>query len=157
MNLTPEMIETAARVMAHRDVFNADRWREYAEDAESALIAALSLSGEPVNVTPEILDADAADAATINGWSDRNPATIIKRTAKTITVQRDNTAHMSGEGHDAYANGKGQVTVFTRDAAAPEETYTLRSNGRWIRTGQPAKSASSLTIGTRDYYRDPSF
>jgi hypothetical protein len=106
---------------------------------------------------PKMLDANAADAATINGWSDRNPATIVKRTAKTITVQRDNTAHMSGEGHDAYAHGKGEVVVFIRDYDAPLETYSLRSNGRWIRTGQSAKSRASLTIGTRSIYRDPSF
>jgi hypothetical protein len=105
---------------------------------------------------PKMLDADAADAATVNGWSDRNPATIVKRTAKTITIQRDNTAHMSGEGHDAYANGKGQVVVFTRDYDAPLERYTLRRNGRWIRSGESLRGRS-LTVGHRDYYRDPSF
>jgi hypothetical protein len=107
---------------------------------------------------PQILDANADNAATINGWSDRNPATIVKRTAKTITVQRDNASNMSAPGHDAYANGKGSVVIFQRDYDAALETYTLRKNGRWIRSGSPANSrGASLTIGRRDFYRDPSF
>jgi hypothetical protein len=106
----------------------------------------------------KILNANADDAATINGWSDRNPATIVKRTAKTITVQRDNATNMSADGHDAYAHGKGQVVIFTRDYDAPMEVYTLRGNGRWVRKGQPATSrGASLTVGARDFYRDPSF
>src|SRR5262245_41095748 len=72
-----------------------------------------------------ILDAHANDAATINGWSDRNPATIVKRTAKTIWVQRDNTAQMSGADHDAYAHGRGEVVVFVRDYDARIERYSL--------------------------------
>jgi hypothetical protein len=107
---------------------------------------------------PKILDAIADDAATVNGWSDRNPATIVKRTAKTITVQRDRHAGMSAPDSDAYAAGKPDVTVFLRDYDAALETYTLRRNGRWIRSGSPANSrGASLTIGRRDYYRDPSF
>jgi ABC-type amino acid transport substrate-binding protein len=104
-----------------------------------------------------ILNANADDAATINSWSDRNPATIVKRTAKTITVQRDTTAHMSGEGHDAYAHGHGEVVIFTRDYDAGLEVFTLRKNGRWIQQGQPLRGGRSLTVGVRDFYRDPSF
>lgn len=107
--------------------------------------------------SPKILDPNSEDAATINGWSDRNPATIVKRTAKTITVQRDNTSHMSGEGHDSYAHGAGQVVVFERDYDAPLEVYTLRKNGRWVRQGAPVNSRASLTVGVRSFYRDPSF
>jgi hypothetical protein len=161
MNLTPAMIEAAARVLAHRDVFNVERWREYAEKAENALVAALSVGGEHVVVMPEILDAVADDAATINGWTDRHPATIVRRTATTLTVQRDRTSQMSKpenvESGLAFASGKGDVVVFMRDADAPLETYTLRSNGRYVRKGEPKSSRASLTIGRRDTYRDPSF
>jgi hypothetical protein len=134
------------------DVFNAYSTRK-------ALIDAI-LSDRKRNAglaTPEILDAEADDAATIVSWSDREPATIIKRTAKTITVQRDRTAHMSGEKHDAYAHGKGQVVVFQRDTDAPEEVYTLRDNGRWKRKGEPKTARGGLIVGRRDFYRDPSF
>lgn len=105
-----------------------------------------------------ILDATADDAATLNSWSDRNPATIVKRTAKTIIVQEDNVANMSPADHDAHAHGHGKVVVFTRNYDAPYRYYSLRSNGRWIERGQPANArGASLTIGTRSYYRDPSF
>jgi hypothetical protein len=94
----------------------------------------------------------------MNSWSDRNPATIVKRTAKTIVVQADNVANFSPADHDAHAEGGGKVKVFTRDYDAPMVTYTLRKNGRWVRTGTPANSrGGTLTIGHRDFYRDPSF
>lgn len=108
--------------------------------------------------TETILDPNGADAATMNSWSDRAPATIVKRTAKTIWVQEDNTSHMSGDDHDAYANGRGEVVIYTRNYDAPIKRYSLRSNGRWIAAGAPANSrGNSLTIGHRSYYRDPSF
>lgn len=111
---------------------------------------------------PKILDATGEDAATMNSWSDRNPATIVKRTAKTIHVQEDDTAHMSSpesiESGAAFANGRGDVTVFTRNYDAPIKVYSLRNNGRWIAKGAPANArGNSLTVGTRSYYRDPSF
>lgn len=109
-----------------------------------------------------ILDAKADDAATMNSWSDSNPATIVKRTAKTIWVQADNVANFtSDEDRDsgvAFAQGHGTVVVFTRDYDAPIKVYSLRKNGRWIAKGAPANArGSSLTIGHRRYYRDPSF
>jgi hypothetical protein len=116
-----------------------------------------TLEKESAMTAATILNAKSDDAATINSWSDRNPATIVKRTAKTITVQRDNATNMSPADHDAYAHGKGKVVIFTRDYDSALEVYTLRSNGRWVRQGQPAKSRSTLTVGTRDFYRDPSF
>jgi hypothetical protein len=103
---------------------------------------------------PKILDAKSDDAATMNGWSDRNPATIVKRTAKTITVQADRAVNMSAPGHDAYAHGSGQVVIFERDYDAELRTYTLRKNGRWVQSGASLRGPS-LTIGTRSYYRDP--
>jgi hypothetical protein len=110
---------------------------------------------------PKILDATADDAATINGWTDRNPATIVKRTPKTIVVQRDSTSQMTKpenvESGAAFANGRGDVVIYTRDYDAPLETFTLRSNGRYVRKGQPMSSRSTLTIGHRSVYRDPSF
>jgi hypothetical protein len=82
----------------------------------------------------KILNASDDNAASCNGWSDCDPATIVKRTDKTIVVQRDRAVHMSGAAHDAHANGAGQVVIFERDYDAP-----------------------SLTIGHRRSYRDPSF
>ena len=109
-----------------------------------------------------ILDPAGDDAATMNSWSDRNPATIVKRTAKTILVQEDQVRNMSSEKTResglAYAQGHGDVTVFIRDYDAPLVRYTLRKNGRWMRAGAPMNSqGSSLSLGRRDYYRDPHF
>jgi hypothetical protein len=110
---------------------------------------------------PKILDANSDDAATIHGWSDRHPATIVKRTPTTITVQRDRTSQMSKpenvESGVAYANGQGDVVIFQRDYDAPLETYTLRKSGRYVLKGQPMRGSRTLSIGTRSVYRDPSF
>jgi len=109
-----------------------------------------------------ILDPEGADAATMNSWSDRHPATIVKRTAKTIWVQEDRVVNMSSEETResglAFAQGHGDVTVFTRDYDAPIREYRLRKNGRWMAKGAPMNSrGSSLSIGRRSYYYDPHF
>lgn len=109
-----------------------------------------------------ILDPEGDDAATMTGWSDRNPATIVKRTAKTIWVQADDVRNMSSEANResglAFARGHGDVTVFIRDYDSPIRKYTLRKNGRWMAEGAPMRSqGASLQLGRRSYYRDPSF
>jgi hypothetical protein len=108
-----------------------------------------------------ILDPTGEDAATIGGWSDRNPATIVKRTAKTIWVQLDRVENMSSaasrESGLSFAQGHGDVTVFIRDYDAPIKKFTLRKNGRWVAAGAPMNSRGGLGLGHRDYYRDPSF
>lgn len=108
-----------------------------------------------------ILDPTGEDAATINGWSDRYPATIVKRTPKTITVQRDRTQNISSEADResgmAFAQGHGTVMVFIRDYDAGMEVYTLRKNGRWVRRGSSLRGGNTLSQGRRDYYRDPHF
>ena len=113
-----------------------------------------------METTTKILDATGDDAATINGWSDCYPATIIKRTATTITLQRDRTANLSStetiESGRAFAQGHGDLTAFTRDYDAPLEIYSLRKNGRWIKRGESLRGRA-LTLGHRRYYRDPSF
>lgn len=109
-----------------------------------------------------ILDPTGDDAATMNSWSDRHPATIVKRTAKTIWVQEDRVQNMSSDATRdsgrAFAQGHGDVTVFIRDYDAGIRRYTLRKNGRWMQAGAPMNSqGASLSLGRRDYYRDPSF
>ena len=109
-----------------------------------------------------ILDPTGENAATMNGWSDRRPATIVKRTAKTIWVQADHVTNISSEANResglVHARGHGDVTVFARDYDAPIRRYTLRKNGRWMAAGAPLRSqGASLTLGRRDYYYDPHF
>jgi hypothetical protein len=102
--------------------------------------------------TTAILDYASDDAATMNGWSDRHAATIIRRTAKTITVQRDRATRIDGNGAS-----EAQTWVFERDYDGATRTYSLRKNGRWIAQGASATARDSLTIGTRDEYYDFSF
>ncbi len=101
--------------------------------------------------------AEASDAATISGWSDRYPATIIRRTAKTIWLQEDRVEQTSSEGFDSYANGRGEFVHFFRNEDAPVAVFTLRDNGRWVRKGEPKRGGQRASIGHRDIYRDPSF
>jgi hypothetical protein len=109
-----------------------------------------------------ILDPAGEDAATMNSWSDRAPATVVKRTAKTVWVQEDRVQNMSSEESResglTFARGHGDVTIFVRDYDSPIRRYTLRKNGRWMAAGAPMNSrGSSLSLGRRDYYRDPHF
>jgi hypothetical protein len=115
-----------------------------------------------VNETRNILDPSGEDAATVCGWSDRYPVTIVKRTAKTVWVQEDRVTNMSSEESResglTFARGHGDVVVFTRDYDAPIRKFTLRKNGRWIAEGAPMRTrGSSLSLGHRDHYRDPHF
>jgi hypothetical protein len=41
-----EEVEAAARVLAHREVFNESKWREYADDARWMLNAAAQVRRE---------------------------------------------------------------------------------------------------------------
>jgi 3-oxoacyl-[acyl-carrier-protein] synthase III len=100
---------------------------------------------------PKILDATADDAATINGWTDRNPATIVKRTPKTIVVQRDSTSQMTKpenvESGAAFANGRGDVVIYTRDYDAPLVVFKqLRSDA--------APTCDRSLYGFRDWNRN---
>ena len=112
-------------------------------------------------VARKILDPRGDDAATVHGWSDRYPATIVARTDRTIRIQEDRVVNLNPddevENGLAYARGHGKVVIFERDYDAPIATYTLRKNGRWIRKGEPMRGGGVLTIGARSYYRDPHF
>jgi hypothetical protein len=111
--------------------------------------------------TEQVLDPTGEDAATISGWSDRHPATIVKRTAKTIWIQEDRVINMTSEANResglAFARGHGDVVVFLRDYDSPIRKFTLRVNGRWVANGAPKHAGPRLSIGTRNHYRDPHF
>ena len=109
---------------------------------------------------PIVLDPKGDDAATLVSWSDRNPATIVKRTPKRITVRRDRVEQFSAQENIdsglAYSRGHGDVVVFIADESAPLETYTLRQTGHWVRVGSSCAgaatscgSASVTTTATR--------
>lgn len=102
--------------------------------------------------TPVIPEIGMGATSTVG--SDRSPYTItaVSPSGKQITVQRDEVMIVNPDG---LGNGD---YVTMPNPKAPEQVYTLRSNGRWIMKGSPM-TAWWLAIypGTRDYYRDPHF
>lgn len=91
-------------------------------------------------------EGSVGDGATILMYSDTYPATIIARTAKTITVQQDNAKVIAGVWPDyqyAYTpNADGVVTLFR-----------FSTKRGWVNK----KMGRRLLIGTRRYYQDPTF
>lgn len=98
-----------------------------------------------------LLQPTGEDAATVVGWSDRHPATIVKRAERAVWIQRDHATPCSG----AYEEGA--VTLYERDYDATIEKFTLRSTGEFVRSGERARGGQHLALGLRDYYRDPHF
>lgn len=103
-------------------------------------------------LTVKILDAVADDAATIGYWSDRAPATIVKRTEKTVMVQADRATRIDSNGLSEC-----QTYLYERDYDAEIQTFTLRSNGRWVKKGTDKKGSPSLGLGQRDCFHNPHF
>lgn len=107
-------------------------------------MATITLEHLHRNGTPDI--GKIGEGATILMYSDTYPCTIIARTGKTVTVQEDNHKIESGTWPDfdySYSpNPEGPVTIF-----------------RWSNShGWQNKNAGrKLLIGTRRYYRDPTF
>lgn len=96
--------------------------------------------------------------ATILGWTDRNPATIVAvRTNKDgkaieVQVQEDNYKRV-----DANGMSEMQDYEYTPNPEAPIRRYSLRNNGAWVRVGETAKGGQRLAIGRREKYHDFSF
>ena len=94
------------------------------------------------------------DGATLRVGSDCYPYTVIEFLnwrGTRILVQADIADPAPGCDH--FTN---QVYTYRRDPNGPTEIYTLRKNGRYHAAGASMKS-SSLSIGARRYYQDPSF
>lgn len=100
----------------------------------------------------KVLPQTADDAATVHFWSDREPATVIKRTAKTVTVQTDDARALNKVPYGGYPDYE-----YTRNEQGSTWTFSLRKNGRYVRVGEPARTGTSVSLGRRDYYRDPHF
>jgi hypothetical protein len=93
-------------------------------------------------------------AATINYWTDRDPATIIRvsESGKTVWVTGDKHKVISGSEHNGSAEYE-----YESDPDSHPYQFSIRNNGRWIQAGSSAKSGTSLALGRRRRYRDPSF
>lgn len=109
-------------------------------------------------------NAEVGDGATIRGWTDCQAATIIARTAKTITVQKDKQTLLNGAnsgepdaltcypgGFMAHVEGKQRYAYKTTKYGAVA-TFSLRRNGRWVQVGQGARTGTSLGLGRHGFY-----
>lgn len=108
----------------------------------------------------KLLDQTGDDAATISGWSDRHPATVVKRTPKTVWVQEDRAVPLydkreKTEGHGPLAAA---LTLYEREYDSPIRVYTLRKSGRLVAKGsRDTRGVDRVTLGRRGYYYDPHF
>lgn len=100
--------------------------------------------------TPEV-----GMGATLHYGSDSYPATVSRVSAngKTLWVKKDKKM-VTGGTFEA-----GNVTFVTLpDEDAPEQQFSLRSNGRWMAKGTPVHARyGHLSLGARAYQQDPSF
>lgn len=105
----------------------------------------------------------AGMGATVLSWSDRHAATVFRvlKVGKSVIVEvrEDHSKVVKGSGHDGSAEYEYKVNVsgYPQHFARAENGmwYSVRkseTSGRWVRT-----KSSSLRLGSRESYRDPSF
>jgi hypothetical protein len=100
------------------------------------------------------------NAATICYGSDREPATIIHRKGKVLTVVTDRYTVVSGSPHDGSADyeyetdANGLKMLFRQSRSNPDRFEHVVRN---TRTGRLRKSYGSLYVGRRKRYYDPHF
>lgn len=98
--------------------------------------------------TPEV-----GDGATFLHWSDRSPGTVVEVvSSKEIVVQADNYKLVNGS-----TLSESQNYEFSPNPDGAKRTFTLRKNGRWVSKGSGMKSGSTVAVGFRDAYYDPTF
>jgi len=94
----------------------------------------------------EIAGPQVGDGVTACFYTDRHAMTVIKRTPKTVTVQRDRVTRKDGNGmsdcqdYDYAPNPDGATAVFS-----------LRANGTWRKRGE-SDTGTRLVAGRREYY-----
>ena len=91
------------------------------------------------------------NGATLGVGSDRYPYTILTRTERKITAQKD--SFRAAPGSDYFGEQKWDITP---NPNAEIETFTLRKNGKWIKVGDSMKGCR-LNPGNRSAYKDPCF
>ena len=90
--------------------------------------------------------------ATIIGYTDRNPATVIEVSARKIVVQMDDATRT-----DKNGMSESQSYEFAANPNGAKRVYTLRKNGQWIAEGDSIKNGGRIQLGHRSKYYDFSF
>ncbi len=104
--------------------------------------------------------------ATLCGWTDRYPGTVVEVVAKPgkpvfVTIQEDDAKAPAGvcntftemQTWEYTANPNGCTYTFRQRADGKWEEVRKSESGRWSKTG----AGRGLVLGRREKYRDPSF
>ncbi len=97
--------------------------------------------------------------ATTLMWSDRNAGTIVRIIAKSKLGSATRIAWKQDKATRTDDNGQSdsQDYIYEYDDSAPEEIFSLRRSGRWVRQGESDKNGTGLIIGIRDEHYDYGF
>lgn len=89
--------------------------------------------------------------ATALKWTELRAGTIIEVSAsgKRLTWQRDVATRT-----DSLGMSDGQEYAYRADKYGVTCRYSLRSNGRWVKVGEPTHSGMSLALNVRDEHFD---
>lgn len=90
--------------------------------------------------------------ATILGYTDRYPVTVIAVAGKRITVQRDACKRT-----DSNGMSDAQSYEFAPDPSGVTEDFSLRRNGAWVSVGDSIHGGTRILLGHRSAYYDYSF
>lgn len=114
----------------------------------------------------EILEPFVGMKATINGYTDRTPATVVEvsKNGKRIKVQVDKaTLHPDWKpiiraggfaGH--CENNYSQEWIIERDFEGAILEYSLRKNGKWVRVGSN-QNGQTIKLGVARKFHDYNF
>lgn len=132
--------ELAQNMLASRDQSPGDRMAE--------MIGASFLPGDR--------EETGKGAASLRIGSDVLPYSIVRVSASggTVYARRDRATRID-------RNGQCEAQRYrfeTSDPRVPEEAFSLRKSGRWVKVGQPDSGHGyALTIGRRRKFEDPHF
>jgi len=110
---------------------------------ETGSLVNLCMMNSKPNPTPKV-----GDGATILGWTDRHPATVVfvSPSGKTIHLQEDDYKRTDSNGMSEC-----QSYLFTPNPKAPVQVARLTPKGWKIVKG------SRVSVGRREKYHDFSF
>lgn len=108
-----------------------------------------NVMGQQESVKPEI-----GDGATMLGWTDRIPGTLIAvlRGGREIVVQEDHATRT-----DSNGMSDAQSYEFEQNVDGATCRFTLRKNGKFVQAGQPLRQGMVCLVGQRSAYYDYSF
>lgn len=108
---------------------------------------------------PSLVDPIVGEGATILGWSDRRPATVVSWNGKRVGVQEDNAVRT-----DKNGMSEDQDYTFTPNVDAPVRFFQRDRSGCWkqVMYNEETKrwkmvGGGGLAVGYRSKYYDFSF